>query len=211
MSGDGTRGHDQKCSMPTGSSTEQSLACLPLLCTSTPLQPLCRGLFILSAILYEWMSSVMRPRQILGRSHEQLGAGKLAELANSHQLTRFLHTSRHLHGLFPVPSRQIPCKGCGEWLLRVDDSWRPRSGSQLTETPTSTKEFQMLTGISRKNSDLKETSLPIYCIPVLSQQRPEDPGLNSSFVTGKTTLTSLGLSIHYLLSCNYICLPTGQH
>ena len=127
--------------MPTGSPTEQPLACLPLLCTSTPLQPLCRGLFILSAILYEWMSSVMRLRQILERSHEQLGAGKLAELANSPQLTRFIHTSRHLHGLFPVPRRQIPCKGYGEWLLTVDDSWRPRSGSQMTETPTSTKEF----------------------------------------------------------------------
>ena len=105
-----------------------------------------------SAMLYEWMSSVMRLKEILERSHEQLGARKLAQLANSPQLTRFLHTSRNLHGLFPVHRRQIPCKGRGEWLLRVDDFWRPRRGSQLTETPTSTKEFPMLTGISRKNS-----------------------------------------------------------
>ena len=159
--------------MPTGSPTEEPLACLPLLCTSTPLQPLCRGLFILSAILYEWMSSVMRLRQILERSHEQLGAGKLVELANSPQLTRFIHTSRHLHGLFPVPRRQIPCKGYGEWLLTVDDSWRPRSGSQMTETPTSTKEFQMLTGISRKNSDLKETTNILHsCVLPTEARRP---------------------------------------
>ena len=81
-----------------------------------------------------------------------MGFSRQEYLTNSPQLTRFLHTSRHLHGVFPVPRRQIPCKGCGEWLLRADDSWRPRSGSQLTETLSSTNEFQMLIGISRKNN-----------------------------------------------------------
>ena len=35
------------------------------------------------------MSSVMRLKEILERSHEQLGARKLAQLANSPQLTGF--------------------------------------------------------------------------------------------------------------------------
>lgn len=151
MSGEGTRGHAQKCSMPAGSSTEQLLACLPLLWASTPLQPLCRRLFILCNAV--WMNELCDEAK--GNPGEITWAtgGKKASTTGQFPPThRFLHTSRHLHGLFPVHRRQIPCKGRGEWLLRVDDFWRPRSGSQLTETLTSTKEFPMLTGISRKNS-----------------------------------------------------------